>query len=135
MSTLSKLNSGVKSLVAVTTNQQQVALLNENKSNDHGLKLWQLGLLVGVPSALLAFYFIYYRNNNNKNKKNINDKSKSNAKIDKKTNNEDSNKEKKPVDKKVDSSNLTPEERIKNILDSIQNQKNEVIKVFEKILK
>jgi hypothetical protein len=133
MSSLSKLNSGVKSLVAVTTNQQQVALLNENKSNDHGLKLWQLGLLVGVPSALLAFYFIYYRNNN-KNKKNLNDKSKSNAKIDKKTNNEELNKEKKPVDKKVDISNLTPEERIKNILDSIQNQKNEVLKFFKKII-
>ena len=52
MSSLSKLNfnSGVKTLVSATaSNKQQVnALLNENKSNNHGLKLWQLGLLIGI---------------------------------------------------------------------------------------
>ena len=131
MSSLSKLNfnSGVKTLVSATaSNKQQVnALLNENKSNDHGLKLWQLGLLIGVPSALLAFYFVYFRNaNNNKNKKNTNNESfKSNANTDKQTADGESynNKEKKSVEKKAD---LTPEERIKNILDSIQDQNNEV---------
>ena len=117
MSSLTKMNfkSGVKSLVAA--NRQQIVAVNEKR--DHGLKLWQLGLLLGIPSALLAFYLIYRRQNLNKsNKKNKN--------VDKKT--EVSKDVKKTDEKKTSNdSNLSPEERINKIHETIKGQSIEVI--------
>ena len=119
MTILSKLDfkSGVKSLVA--SNKQEIRQINAEKS-EHGLKLWQMGLLVGVPSVLLAFYLIYRRNEsikkNNKQEKPSSEKSESH---DKKN---EIKSEQKTLQK--DDSRLTADEKIKNILDKNQQQQN-----------
>ena len=73
MSSLSKLNLGqgltFKTLQNVASeNKNQVVVANEKK-NILDLKLWQIGLLFGVPAALVAFYLLNKRKQTNLKKK------------------------------------------------------------------
>lgn len=130
MTILSKLDfkSGVKSLVAA--NNQEIRQINAEKSN-HGLKLWHVGLLVGVPSVLLAFYFIYRRNESIK----TNEKEKKtdkNASQDKKNENKQELKSSAKVESSLtaNETSLTADERIKNILEKSLHQQNSQVIIF-----
>jgi tetratricopeptide (TPR) repeat protein len=130
MTILSKLDfkSGVKSLVAA--NNQEIRQINAEKSN-HGLKLWQVGLLVGVPSVLLAFYFIYRRNESIKTNK-TEKKTDKNASQDKKNENKQELKSSAKVESSLtaNETSLTADERIKNILEKSLHQQNSQVIIF-----
>jgi hypothetical protein len=74
MSTLSKLklgeDFGIKSVQNVVENQNEAPV----KKNIFDLKLWQIALLVGIPTALVAFYLFNKkkRNTDNNEKKSMN---------------------------------------------------------------
>jgi hypothetical protein len=72
MSSLSKLNLGqslsLKTLQNVASENKNQIVANEKK-NLLDLKLWQIGLLFGVPAALVAFYLLNKRKQTNLKKK------------------------------------------------------------------
>ena len=59
MSSLGQSMKGLHQVVTVSDGTSEVT--NQHKDL-FGLKLWQLGLLLGIPTALVVFYLMYKKN-------------------------------------------------------------------------
>lgn len=109
MSSLGQTMKGLQQVVTITPTNEST---NFQQKEIFGLKLWQLGLIIGVPSALAIFYLYY-------NKQNKSDSP--NKKLDFSKNNEEEKDKKKTIKDqkpKKDIENMSPLEKsveIKNL--------------------